>query len=184
MKPKLSLSLTGTALLALILAGCSTATTTPSSAPSSTPSSAPAAASAAGTDLTVATTGLGKIVVDGKGMTVYFYDPDKANSGFSACKGQCAAVWPALAPSTASPTFKGISATVGKIGGTDGGMQITINGRPLYTYSGDSSPGNTNGQGIEGIWYVVSPTGDEMKSAKVTTSATATTSATPAKKGY
>jgi predicted lipoprotein with Yx(FWY)xxD motif len=158
-------------LLALILAGCSTATTSPSTMPTS----APAAPSAAGTDLTVATTGLGKIVVDGKGMTVYFYDPDKANSGFSACKGQCSAIWPALAPTTASPTFKSISATVGKIGGTDGGMQITINGRPLYTYSGDSSPGNTNGQGIEGIWYVVSPTGDEMKSAK---------SAKPGKAGY
>lgn len=178
MNPKLTLSLTGTALFALFLAGCSTATTTPSSAPSSTPSSTSAAPSAAGTDLTVATTGLGKIVVDGKGMTVYFYDPDKANSGFSACKGQCAAIWPALAPTTASPTFKGISGTVGKIGGTDGGMQITINGRPLYTYTGDSSPGNTNGQGIEGIWYVVSPAGDEMKSAKPTTSTT------PAKKGY
>ena len=176
MKTKLTLSLTGAALFALVLAGCSTATTSPSTMPAS--ASAPAAAPAAGTDLTVATTGLGKIIVDGKGMTVYFYDPDKANSGASACTGQCAAIWPALAPTTASPTFTGISGTVGKIGGTDGGMQITINGRPLYTYTGDSSPGNTNGQGIEGIWYVVSPTGEEMKSAK------ATTSTTPTKKGY
>ena len=169
MKTKLTLSLTGAALFALVLAGCSTATTASSSAP------------AAGTDISVGTTGLGKIVVDGKGMTVYFYDPDKANSGFSACKGACATIWPALAPTTASPTFTGISGTVGKIGGTDGGMQITINGRPLYTYTGDSSPGNTNGQGIEGIWYVVSPTGEEMKS---TTPTTPTTSTTPTKKGY
>jgi len=173
-KTKLTLSLTGAALFALVLAGCSTATTAPSTMPASAPASAPAT----GTDLTVANTGLGKIVVDGKGMTVYFYDPDKANSGASACTGQCAAIWPALAPTTATPTFTGISGTVGKIGGTDGGMQITINGRPLYTYTGDSSPGNTNGQGIEGIWYVVSPTGDEMKSVKPTTSTT------PAKKGY
>jgi predicted lipoprotein with Yx(FWY)xxD motif len=169
--PKLTLSLTGTALFALILAGCSSATTSPSSASAS----APAAVPAAGTDLTVATTGLGKIVVDGKGMTVYFYDLDKANSGFSACTGQCAAIWPALISTTATPEVTGVSGAVGIIGGTAGDTQVTLNGRPLYTYTGDSSPGNTNGQGIQGIWYVVSPTGDEMKSAK---------SAKPGKAGY
>ena len=164
MKSKLTISFTGAALFVLILAGCSTTTTTPSSAPAALP--------AAGTDLATATTGLGKIVVDGKGMTAYFYDPDKANSGVSACTGQCAAVWPALTSASATPKVTGISGTVGTI---PGDRQITINGRPLYTYSGDSSPGNTNGQGIQGIWYVVSPTGEEMKSAKP---------AKPGKAGY
>ena len=156
MRTKLTLSLTGAAIFGLILAGCSTATT------------APAAAPVAGTDIAVATTGLGKIVVDGKGMTAYFYDLDKANSGFSACTGQCAAIWPALTSTTATPTVTGVSGTVGIIGGTAGDTQATLNGRPLYTYSGDSSAGKTNGQGIDGIWYVVSPTGEEMKSAKPT----------------
>ena len=135
MKTKLTLSLTGTALFALVLAGCSTATTAPSSAP------------AVGTDATVGTTGLGKVVVDGKGMTAYFYDLDKANSGVSACTGQCAAIWPALTSTSDKPTVSGISGTVGIITGTAGGTQLTLNGRPLYTYTGDSSPGNTNGQG-------------------------------------
>ena len=168
MKTKLTLSLTGAAVFTLVLAGCSTASTAPSTATSAPPSAGTSTGTAAGTDLAVGTTGLGKIVVDGKGMTAYFYDLDKANSGFSACTGPCATIWPALSSTTPSPTVTGISGTVGIIGGTDGGTQVTINGRPLYTYSGDSSAGNTKGQGIDGIWYVVSPTGQEMKSAKST----------------
>lgn len=168
MKTKLTLTLAGAAFAALALAGCSTAaSTSPASSHSNSASSTPSApAVAAGTDATVASTALGKVVVDGKGMTAYFFGKDVANSGSSACTGPCAAIWPAIASTSAAPTVTGITGTVGTITGAAGGKQLTINGRPIYTYSKDMAPGDTNGQGIKGIWYVISPSGHEIKSAK------------------
>ena len=155
MKRRLTLTLVGAALIGLALAGCAT------SAPSAPSASAPAA----GTDATVATTTLGRVVVDGKGMSAYFFDNDKANSGASTCTGQCETIWPAITSKSSTPTVTGITGIVGTITGVAGGKQVTINGRPIYTYAGDKAPGDTNGQGISGIWYVVAPSGDEIKSA-------------------
>jgi predicted lipoprotein with Yx(FWY)xxD motif len=105
---------------------------------------------------------LGKVVVDGKGMTAYFYDRDTANSGVSACTGGCASTWPAITTTSAAPTVVGIT---GKVGIIASSKQITINGRPIYTYLYDTAPGATVGQGVGGIWYVISPTGVEIKSS-------------------
>jgi predicted lipoprotein with Yx(FWY)xxD motif len=119
----------------------------------------PALASSA--DAGVAKTSLGKIVVDGKGMSAYFFDHDEANSGTSTCTGQCAVIWPAIIAASDSPNVSGIT---GKIGILAGSKQLTINGRPIYTYLYDTAPGSTKGQGINRIWYVVSPSGEELKS--------------------
>ena len=121
-------------------------------------------AAAAGEDAKVAATALGKIVVDGKGMTAYFFDNDQANSGTSACAGPCAATWPAITTTTNAPTVTGITGTVGTITGVAGGKQLTINGRPIYTFANDKAPGDVNGQGVKGVWYVISPSGEEIKS--------------------
>lgn len=126
------------------------------------------AAVAAGTDAGVATTSLGTIVVNGKGMTAYFFDRDTANSGVSSCSGQCASAWPAITAASATPSVTGIIGTIGIIPST---KQITINGRPIYTYAFDTAPGMTKGQGVGGIWFVISPSGEEMKSAKPVESA-------------
>ncbi|WP_338145300.1 hypothetical protein [Cryobacterium tagatosivorans] len=153
MKTPFALTLAGAALALLALAGCAT--------PASTSSSSPPPI-AAGTDAAVATTDLGTIVVDGKGMTAYFFDKDTADSGSSACTGQCAANWPAITSASATPSVTGITAKVGTITGVTGDKQLTVNGRPIYTYAGDTAAGDTNGQGVQGVWYVLSPAGDEI----------------------
>jgi predicted lipoprotein with Yx(FWY)xxD motif len=188
--PKLMITLAGTALAIVALAGCSStaADTSSSSGTSSTSdagsgygASTPAATDSGsssdsnsssssntvtGGDAAVATTSLGAVVVDGKGMTAYYYDNDTANSGASSCTGECAGLWPAIESSSTTPQVSGITGTVATITGVDGGNQITINGRPIYTFANDKAAGDVNGQGVLGVWYVVSPAGDEMKTAK------------------
>lgn len=134
------------------------------STPSSEASSAaktPAAA-AASTDLATAETSLGTVVVDGKGMTAYYFLKDTKGSGASACSGDCAAAWPAITTENATPTVTGVTGEVGTITGTDGKLQVTIDGRPIYTFAQDKAPGDVNGQGLNSVWYVIAPDGTEI----------------------
>ena len=164
MKTRLTLGFGGAVIAVLALAGCSSMGAYSSSSTSNSAlSTAPATTVGFGKDATIGTTTLGKVVVDGKGMTAYFYDPDTANSGVSSCTGQCAAIWPAITSTSATPTVVGITGTAGIISSS---KQLTINGRPIYTYIYDTAPGTTNGQGVNGIWYVISSSGGEIKSAK------------------
>jgi predicted lipoprotein with Yx(FWY)xxD motif len=114
--------------------------------------------------LKTATTSLGAVVVDGAGRTLYEFDKDSKGSGKSACNAGCIGLWPAVTAS-GTPTLTGVTGTVGTITRDDGTKQVTLNGRPLYTYSGDSKPGDTTGQGYKGIWWVVGPDGSEMTAA-------------------
>lgn len=91
------------------------------------------------------------------GKTLYTYANDAA--GVSNCSGQCAVNWP---PYLVEPgiTLLGASGVGGKLGTiirADGGTQLTYNGAPLYTYIKDTKPGDTVGQGVGGVWYVVKP---------------------------
>ncbi len=144
------LAVAGTSLAALALAGCGSSDSGGNSAP------------AAGSDVGTAKTSLGQVVVNGKGMTAYFFDKDVANSGKSACTGSCTSEWSAITSSSAKPKVDGVTGTVATITGTDGGKQITINGRPIYTFADDSSAGDTKGQGDDGEWHVISPAGKEI----------------------
>ncbi|HEY8914513.1 hypothetical protein [Lacisediminihabitans sp.] len=163
MNTRTTSSLLGAALVALALAGCASSGTSSGAYGSGPSSPSPATASA---DVAVGTTTLGKVIVDGKSMTAYLFDKDTPNSGSSACTGQCATLWPAITSKSATPQVSGITGKVGTITGVDGGKQVTVNGRPIYTFAQDKAPGDINGQGVGGIWYVVSPAGDEIKSAK------------------
>jgi predicted lipoprotein with Yx(FWY)xxD motif len=100
---------------------------------------------------------LGPILTDASGMTLYQFAPDMP--GMSACTGGCARVWPPLQPPadgniTLDPAATG---TVDVFMRDDGTMQVEYNGHPLYYYSGDQNPGDTNGNGIAGRWSVVAP---------------------------
>jgi predicted lipoprotein with Yx(FWY)xxD motif len=130
------------------------------SSPAKAPASSGSAASAA--DVMIGSTGLGKIVVDGRGMTAYVYDKDTASSGKSACTGQCEALWPAITTTSAKPSLTGVTGKVSTITGVAGGKQITIDGRPIYTFANDKKAGDTNGQLLLGIWHVISPAGTEI----------------------
>jgi predicted lipoprotein with Yx(FWY)xxD motif len=105
---------------------------------------------------------LGKILADADGRTLYLFQADTGTK--SACTGACAAAWPPLRAGRKRVAGQGASAA--KIGTTprsDGGPQITYNGHPLYTYTADQKPGDTNGQGLNafgGLWYAVDPAGN------------------------
>ena len=163
MKSKFILTLAGSALAVIALAGCSTTASTPTAA-SASPSMSASKAPAASPDAATASGKLGQIIVDGKGMTAYVWDKDTANSGVSACTGTCATLWSAITTASATPTVTGITGTVAEITGVSGGKQITINGLPIYTFTKDTKPGDTNGQLVLNIWHVLSPAG-----AKITT---------------
>ena len=130
---------------------------------SSTPSTSTQAASGAAT-IAVRTTPLGRILVDGRGMTLYLFEKDTGMK--STCNGSCATFWPPVTTSGAAKAGSGVSA--GKLGTTtraDGAAEVTYNGHPLYYYAGDKKSGDTTGQGINAFgapWYVVSPAGKEV----------------------
>ena len=109
---------------------------------------------------------LGTFLVDGKGMSLYLFEKDKG--GKSSCFGACAAAWkPYMTSGKASAGQGGIAAS--KIGTTKragGGTQVAYAGHPLYHYIGDSSPGQTNGEGSKAFgaeWYLVSPAGKTVE---------------------
>jgi predicted lipoprotein with Yx(FWY)xxD motif len=95
-------------------------------------------------------------------MTAYVFDKDTANATSSACTGACTSNWPAITSASTTPTVTGVTGKVGTITGVDGANQITINGLPIYTFAGDKAKGDTKGQGLMGIWWVLSPAGDKI----------------------
>ena len=160
------------AVVAVALAGCSSGGGSgsgssgygapPASESPSASASASSGSSASGAALATASSSLGEIVVDGKGMTVYMYDKDTQGSGASTCTGQCATNWPAVTTESTTPVVEGVTGDVGTITGVNGATQVTLDGWPLYTYVGDSAAGDTNGQGVGGIWWVLTPAGAKV----------------------
>jgi predicted lipoprotein with Yx(FWY)xxD motif len=122
---------------------------------------------ASGDAVSAQPTSLGTILVDGKGKTVYDFAADKGTT--SACTGSCASVWPPVkAPSPLPASLPGVTGPIGTTARPDGTRQLTVAGHPVYTFSGDSAPGQTNGQGVVlngGLWTVVSPAGAPLPSA-------------------
>jgi predicted lipoprotein with Yx(FWY)xxD motif len=106
---------------------------------------------------------LSKILVDSKGFTLYYFEKDKKGGKTSSCSGACASVWPPLTTSGTPKAQKGASASkLGTIKRSDGSTQVTYNGWPLYTYQGDSKPGDANGNDFTQFgaqWYALTPAG-------------------------
>lgn len=119
-------------------------------------------AEAAGAALAVAGSKLGDIVVDGRGMTVYIYDLDTPGSGTSACTGPCLDEWPPVTAGTSTPQVAGVGGQIGTIPGPDGTQQLTMNGWPLYLYVDDTAPGEVDGQGEGGVWWVLDSAGQKV----------------------
>ena len=160
-----------TAATLTLVTACSSSTATPAAPPAaassttsapSTAASTPASSASGVTELKTATTSLGDIVVDGNGMVLYMFTKDTQGAQTSACTGGCATLWPAAMADT-TPTLTGVTGTVGTIPTASGGMQLTLNGWPLYYYSKDKAPGDTLGQGVGSIWYVLDATGTPKK---------------------
>jgi predicted lipoprotein with Yx(FWY)xxD motif len=134
-------------------------TTAPTTAPTTPPTTPPTGAEpATGVSATTAP-GLGAIVADDAGRTLYRFDKDTAKPPTSNCVGPCAALWPPVSVD-ARPTLTGIDpALLGTVARADGSTQLTLKGWPLYRFGGDKKPGDTAGQGIKGVWFAVTPDG-------------------------
>jgi len=95
-----------------------------------------------------------RVLTDASGLTLYRFDQDGRDT--SACNGACATTWPPLAPPAdgAVVAAPGITGTTGVITRADGTEQVTLNGVPLYRFSGDQTPGDATGDGFSGVWHV------------------------------
>ena len=159
---------------ALALAGCGStggstgAAGSTGSATGNAGAAAPAGASAAA--LKTWSSPLGDIVVTSNGTAVYVFDKDHPGAGTSACTGACAHLWPAVTTASGTPQVSGVTGTVGTVAGDGGTQQLTLDGRRLYTYAGDGGPGQVSGEGVMGIWWVVSPSGQAIQKSAAATS--------------
>jgi predicted lipoprotein with Yx(FWY)xxD motif len=101
--------------------------------------------------------GVGQILVDEEGMTLYYFQKDQKGSGKSKCEGPCAEAWPPLLTEGKPEAMKGVKAAMlGTIKRTDGTTQVTYAGWPLYTFVEDKKPGEDNGTDSKGFgasWY-------------------------------
>ena len=171
----------GLAILALSAAltacGGSTGTAPETTSPAVTEGSPPASATApaasvtppsatqesAAVDLMTAASSAGEIVVDAKGMSVYFFTKDVKDSGTSACTDACLAAWPPVTTAAETPQVEGVTGTVGTITTPDGAKQVTLNGLPLYYFAKDTKAGDILGQGVNGVWYLADPSGEMIR---------------------
>lgn len=141
------------AAVAALVACSSTGASSPSSSGSS--SSSPAAA-AAGTVKTATIAGV-TVLTNSKGFTLYSFAPDTPTT--SKCNGTCAQNWP---PVPGPVTASGVTGTFGTITRSDGSIQATFDGHPLYTFVGDTTPGQNKGNGLNadgGLWHEITTSG-------------------------
>ncbi len=138
-------------------------TTAPTTAPTAAPTAAATTASAGKSAVVnvASNAALGKFLVDGDGMTLYMYPRDVREPSTSSCYDECAKQWPALI-SDAKPNLKSSEIKDSLFGTTtrkDGTKQVTFNGWPLYYFFNDKKAGDTLGQGVGDIWWVMKPDG-------------------------
>ncbi|MFE4454871.1 hypothetical protein [Streptomyces sp. NPDC056796] len=109
---------------------------------------------------------LGTILIDDKGHTLYIFLADKKNK--SNCAGSCAAAWPPLLSKGAAKAGSGVDEKLLDVTKrSDGSEQVTYNGHPLYSYTGDTKAGQTNGQNLDQFgakWYVLDSQGNQVTS--------------------
>jgi predicted lipoprotein with Yx(FWY)xxD motif len=155
----------GLAAVALTAAACGSSA--PSGSPAGSSSSASAVASGPGSASSVlktATVGGVTVLTNAKGFTLYWFVPDTSTT--SHCTGSCARYWPPVkGPATAG---SGVTGTLGTITRPDGSTQVTYNGHPLYSYVGDTAPGQNRGNGLNlsgGVWHEVTVSGAAAPSA-------------------
>ena len=151
---RMLLALLAVAAAAAVLAACSSSAASSSSGGGSG-SGSPAAAT--GGSLKTATLGGATVLTSAGGFTLYSFAPDTPTT--SNCNGTCAQNWP---PVTGPATASGVTGTFGTIKRSDGSVQATFDGHPLYTFAGDTAPGQNKGNGLNisgGLWHEITTSG-------------------------
>lgn len=126
----------------------------------------------------------GAVLVNSSGFTLYRYMRDA--KGVSRCAGACAAAWPPLLVTGSAKPTAGSGANAGLLGTikrANGTRQVTYAGFPLYRFSGDRKPGQVNGEGVAGTWFLVNASGALVKHAMSSPSAAPTTTTTSSSGG-
>jgi predicted lipoprotein with Yx(FWY)xxD motif len=158
---RILLALTAAALAAVLAACGSSGGSSGSSSGGSSGSSSPVAASSS--TLKTAKIGGATVLTNGKGFTLYSFAPDTPTK--SNCNGTCAQNWPPVkGPATAS----GVKGTFATIKRADGSTQATFDGHPLYTFVGDTAPGQNKGNGLNaagGLWHEITTSGSSPAGA-------------------
>ena len=98
---------------------------------------------------------LGSYLTDGKGMTLYYFKKDAQDK--NSCAGPCIEKWPVYYAEQIVAPAGSDAKDFGSLVRADGKKQSTFKGWPLYYFSGDKAPGDTNGQGFKDVWYVINP---------------------------
>lgn len=141
--------------LTLVAAGCGGGDEPSGTAATEAPTTT-AAQQEGGTTVAVASSPLGDILADAEGRTLYAFTKDKGDQ--SACSGECATNWPALTGTATAGTGAQASLLSTSMQ-PNGTAQVTYDGRPLYYFAGDAKPGDTNGQGVGDVWFVLTADG-------------------------
>ena len=150
------LALLAVVAAAAVLAACSSSGTSSASGGSGSTSTGSPAAATTGS-LKTTTIGGATVLTNAKGFTLYSFAPDTPAK--SNCNGTCAQNWP---PVTGAATASGVTGTFGTIKRSDGSVQATFDGHPLYTFAGDTAPGQAKGNGLNaagGLWHEITTSG-------------------------
>lgn len=99
---------------------------------------------------------LGEFLTDAKGMTLYMFTRDTEQNA-SVCEGDCLINWPAFTAEEPLTLPEGVEGELTLFERADGSTQVAYNGMPLYYWKDDGAPGDTTGQGVGGVWFVVPP---------------------------
>lgn len=157
--------LTVSVAAALLLPTAACGSSDPAAAPAaSSPATAGVAVAPPGevTALKTATTPLGEIVTDGDGRTLYMFSTDGKDATQSACTGACLQAWPPALVGSAAPSASGVTGRIGSIAAPGGGRQLTLGGWPLYYYGKDAAVGDTKGQAVGNVWWVLDGSGSAV----------------------
>ena len=109
-------------------------------------------------------TEFGPILVDDEGLALYLFLNDSQDGESSTCTDDCAVQWPPLLSQGSLIAGEDVDSTLlGILQREDGSIQVTYNAWPLYRFHGDATLGDTNGQGLEGLWFLVTPAGEAVR---------------------
>lgn len=164
--------------VSLLLAACSSSNKTSTSGAGNTPTTSAASPTTASGESNASVTittanlpGVGTVLVDGNGNTLYVLDGEKGKVTCTS-SGNCTGIWPpVVVPSGMSQGIAGAGVQASLLGtamGPAGDTRVTYNGWPLYTFSGDKGPHQTKGQALKdvyGLWWTLSPSGNPVKTS-------------------
>ncbi len=161
----------GIAAAAIALAACGS-NGTPTGSSTSNP-----AAAAGSVAIKTMVTSKGTVLVTAGGLTLYWFANDTASQ--SNCNGSCATYWKPLLGTAAAASGASLPHGFGTIKRSDGQTQITYDGHPLYTYTGDTTAGQINGNGLDasgGMWWAITPTGSALGTSTAASTSGSSTS--------